>query len=92
VSSAPDTLQIAYRNKNKKGAGLWNYANVTLAQYTEYLNDPDLEVQAFKPTDTVEVIDKRDDSLKQISVPEFIVNADKYTMKGDVHSDYTKRR
>jgi hypothetical protein len=86
VSSTPDTLQIAYRNKNKKGAGLWNFANVSLAQYNEYLNDPDLEVQAFKPTDTVEVIDKRDDSLRQISVPEFIVNADKYTMKGDVQA------
>jgi hypothetical protein len=86
VSSTPDTLQIAYRNKNKKGAGLWNFADVSLAQYNEYLNDPDLEVQAFKPTDTVEVIDKRDDSLRQISEPEFIVNADKYTMKGDVQA------
>ena len=86
VSSTPDTLQIGYRNTSKKGAGLWNFADVSLAQYNEYLNDPDLEVQAFKPTDTVAVIDKRDDSLRQISKKEFIVNADKYTMKGDVQA------
>jgi cytochrome c556 len=86
VSSTPDTLQIGYRNRSKKGSGLWNFADVSLAQYNEYLNDPDLEVQAFKPTDTVEVIDKRDDSLRQISKQEFIVNADKYTMKGDVQA------
>jgi len=86
VASTPDTLQIGYRDTSKKGSGLWNFADVSPAQYIEYLNDPNLEVEAFKPTDKVEVIDKRDDSLKEISKKEFIVNADKYTMKGEVQA------
>ena len=86
TTSSADSLQIGYRDTSKKGSGLWNFANVSPAQYTEYLNDPNLEVEAFKPTDTVEVIDKRDDSLKEISKKEFIVNADKYTMKGEVQA------
>ena len=86
VTGPSDGLQIAWRDKGKKGDGLWNFTYGDATMYNEYLQNSDYEVRAFKPDQEVDVIDKRDDQLKQISMSQYIVNADKFTLKGDTQT------